>query len=181
VAVGPGEFEYRFRLPAATTWVRAELFEPDLAAERGVVCDDAFGSETTYCRNLLLVLAMTSALYLRADAPVPAPAPGVVRGTARIPALDRGCRRRPFTASVRGRSIRRVRFFVDGRRLPGVRRRAGRFYVRVDPRALRPGRHRLRSRVSFVSASQTRGRTIRTAFTVCARRADRRAAPRFTG
>ena len=39
-AVGPvpvtsPRFGHRFRLPAGTTWARAELFDPDLAQERG--------------------------------------------------------------------------------------------------------------------------------------------------
>jgi hypothetical protein len=59
VAVTTPIFEHRFRAPAGT-WVRAEVARPDLADERGAVCGDA----TSYCRNLLLVEAMTSALYL---------------------------------------------------------------------------------------------------------------------
>lgn len=180
VAVGPGEFEHRFHVPAGVTWVRAELFDPDLAKERGVVCDDAIGSETTYCRNLLLVLAMTSALYLRVDASVP---PGAIaRGTARVRHLGRGCRRSPFTVSIRGRAIRAARFRLDGRLLRTIRRR-GRVSVRVRPARLRAGRHRLTVRVFFARASQTRPRTIGRSFSVCARRAARepRAAPRFAG
>ena len=46
------------------TWVRAELFDPDLAEQREVACDPLVGSGTTYCRNMLLVTAMTSALYV---------------------------------------------------------------------------------------------------------------------
>lgn len=52
-------FERRFRLSTGT-WVRAEVARPDLAEQRGAVC----GTTTAYCRNLLLVEAMTSALYL---------------------------------------------------------------------------------------------------------------------
>ena len=59
-----GAFGHRFRLPRRADWVRAEIFDPDLAQERGVTCDDLLGDETTYCRNLLLVRAMTSAIYL---------------------------------------------------------------------------------------------------------------------
>jgi hypothetical protein len=59
------ESEFRFSVPAGTTWVRAEVVEPDLAAERATVCDDAVGDQTTYCRNRLAVLAMSSALYLQ--------------------------------------------------------------------------------------------------------------------
>jgi len=58
-------FGHRFRLPAGTTWARAELFDPDLAEERGGACDEPLGGETTYCRNMLAISAMTSAIYLR--------------------------------------------------------------------------------------------------------------------
>jgi hypothetical protein len=64
---GPA-FEHGFTLPDGSTWVRAEIFDPDLAEERAQVCDEPFGGETTYCRNQLAVLAMTSAMYLEAEA-----------------------------------------------------------------------------------------------------------------
>ncbi len=57
-------FTYGFTLPQDKTWVRAEVFEPDAKEQRTQACDSIFGSQTTYCRNSLLVLAMTSALYL---------------------------------------------------------------------------------------------------------------------
>ena len=49
---------------APLKWVRAELFDEDLAEQRKVACDGLIGSGTTYCRNLLLVTAMTSPLYV---------------------------------------------------------------------------------------------------------------------
>jgi hypothetical protein len=64
---GP-QFEHRFNLAESTTWVRAEVFDPDLAEERAQICDEPFGGDTTYCRNALAVLAMTSAMYLEHDA-----------------------------------------------------------------------------------------------------------------
>jgi len=51
-------FEHRFGLGAAT-WVRADVARPDLAEQRRALC----GDQSTYCRNLLLVEAMTSPLY----------------------------------------------------------------------------------------------------------------------
>lgn len=59
------EFEYRFTVPAGTRWVRAEVVEPDAAAQRATVCDDLVGTQTTYCRNRVGVLALSSALYLQ--------------------------------------------------------------------------------------------------------------------
>jgi hypothetical protein len=56
-------FEHRFTLPETATWVRAEIFDPDLAEERAYLCDEPFGGETTYCRNAIAIMAMTSAMY----------------------------------------------------------------------------------------------------------------------
>ena len=62
--VGP-DFERGFMVDERSTWVRAEIADPDAEDERRAACDDVVGSETTYCRNRALVLAMTSALYLQ--------------------------------------------------------------------------------------------------------------------
>lgn len=62
VPVTGASFEYDFAAPAAPGWVRAELFAPDLAEERQAICDN---DQTTYCRNMLGVTAMTSAMYVR--------------------------------------------------------------------------------------------------------------------
>ena len=58
---GPS-FQHDFDAPGSNGWVRAELFAPDLAEERQALCDNA---QTTYCRNMLGVTAMTSAMYVR--------------------------------------------------------------------------------------------------------------------
>jgi hypothetical protein len=51
--------------PAAdVTWVRAEVYEPDAPEQRAAACDGFFGGESTYCRNDLAVLAMSSAIFL---------------------------------------------------------------------------------------------------------------------
>ena len=64
---GPS-FQHDFQAPAAAPgWVRAELFSPDLAEQRGAVCGDS--TDTTYCRNMLGVTAMTSAMYVRNPTP----------------------------------------------------------------------------------------------------------------
>lgn len=82
VPVTSPEFHHSFTLDAQSTsvptWVRAEIGEPDGAEERATACDAQFGGETTYCRNRLLVLAMTSALYLApetqpSETPTPTP------------------------------------------------------------------------------------------------------------
>jgi hypothetical protein len=62
VLVGGPSFEHRFKATGTPGWVRAELFAPDLAAERKALCDLP---DTTYCRNMLGVTAMTSPIYVR--------------------------------------------------------------------------------------------------------------------
>ena len=64
VPVTSNDFSFDFTLPSDKTWVRAEILEPDAREQRAQACDPLVGGETTYCRNSLLVLAMTSALYL---------------------------------------------------------------------------------------------------------------------
>jgi hypothetical protein len=58
-------FEHRFRLPAGRTWARAELGIEDLQSTRQAVCTTTgltlLGG---YCRNKLLVVAMSSAIFL---------------------------------------------------------------------------------------------------------------------
>ncbi len=56
-------FSHRFSLPAGRSWVRAELDQEDARAQRQGSCPpEVLGS---YCRNRILVFAMTSALYLK--------------------------------------------------------------------------------------------------------------------
>jgi hypothetical protein len=53
-----------FRAPAAPGWVRAELYLPDLQDPRTALCDPLLGEFTTYCRNKVLVTALTSPIYV---------------------------------------------------------------------------------------------------------------------
>jgi hypothetical protein len=62
VTVTGPDFVHEFAAPATRGWVRAELFLPDLAEQRAALCDRP---DTTYCRNMLAVTAMTSAMYVR--------------------------------------------------------------------------------------------------------------------
>jgi hypothetical protein len=65
VPVTSPAFKHRYDVPARTSWVRAELVLPDGESEREAACDQMFGGETTYCRNALGALAMTSAIFVR--------------------------------------------------------------------------------------------------------------------
>jgi uncharacterized repeat protein (TIGR01451 family) len=91
-----------------------------------------------------------------------------------------GCVRRPFTAYIRGREIRRVTFFLDGRKYRVVSKpnRRGRFNVRVYPTKLKNGPHRLKARVQFTVRSSTRPKTVTITFQRCQRA---KPGPAFTG
>ena len=90
-----------------------------------------------------------------------------------------GCASRAFTATVSGRQISSVTFYVDGRRVRRVNARSGltRFTARINPAGRRIGVHRVTARVVFVRASGTRARTLVLAFQRCGRAAR----PVFTG
>ena len=101
------------------------------------------------------------------------------RGSARLTGPS-GCVYRPFNAVVRGRQIRRVTFFLDGRRVARRNGRSGqrRFTARIRPGSLGSGVHRVTARVQFRTASRTRSRTLVLSFQRCVRLAP---SPRFTG
>lgn len=90
-----------------------------------------------------------------------------------------GCASRAFTATVSGRQISRVTFYVDGRRVRQVNARSGRtrFTARINPAGRRIGVHRVTARVVFARESGTRARTLVLAFQRCGRAAR----PVFTG
>jgi hypothetical protein len=102
-----------------------------------------------------------------------------VRGRARLRGPS-GCVYRTFRANVSGRQIRRVTFFVDGRRVAIRQARNGQrtFTARVTPGRLSLGVHRVTARVVFRTASRTRARTLVLSFQHCARQAP---SPQFTG
>jgi hypothetical protein len=64
-----GESTYTFRLgrdgiPSGAMFVRAQLIGPDGQAQRQQSCDPAVGSQTTVCRDVLAMEAITSPLFL---------------------------------------------------------------------------------------------------------------------
>ena len=98
-------------------------------------------------------------------------------GIARLRGAS-GCMSRAFRARVTGRSIASVVFRLDGRVIRRTARAQARYSVRVRPRRLALGRHRVVARVTFLSASETRARTLRMTFRRCGRG---EVSPRFTG
>lgn len=57
-------FTSTFRAPLGARWIRAEVMVPDGRDERRAACDDAFGDQTTLCRNRIALLALSSAIYV---------------------------------------------------------------------------------------------------------------------
>ncbi|MBA3328636.1 MAG: DUF3494 domain-containing protein [Solirubrobacterales bacterium] len=68
----------------------------------------------------------------------------------------------PFTVSVTGRKIKRVVFYIDGRRVGTVHAKRGRtkFKLKIDPRRQSRRVHRVTVRVTFTPSSRT-GQTTR--------------------
>jgi hypothetical protein len=98
-----------------------------------------------------------------------------------VAGVRRACIRRTTAVRIRvalasGQRVRSVRVTLDGRRLTTSRR--ARFTVRVNPRRLRAGSHRLR-----IVATDTAGRRriVNRTIRVCSAQRERRATPRFTG
>jgi hypothetical protein len=91
-----------------------------------------------------------------------------------------GCTAKTFRARIRGVRIAKVVFTLDGHRIKTLTRKnfRGTYAVRIDPRHLRLGVHRLVAKVTFQRGSATRAKTYRLAFQRCPRALR---APRFTG
>ncbi len=107
------------------------------------------------------------------------PAESVPSGTARAIAPTE-CVTTNFNVQVTGRQIRKVDFYLDGRKVRTLTRpnRGTRFALPVRPNSLRRGTHRILAITYFTVASGTKSRTLRVSFQRCARAAT---APRFTG
>jgi hypothetical protein len=103
----------------------------------------------------------------------------ITPGRARLLAPT-GCATRAFNARVAGTKIAKVIFYLDGKRIKTVTRKnlRGTFAVRIDPRRLKLGVHRLIAKVTFQRGSATKARTFRLSFQHCPRALR---APRFTG
>jgi hypothetical protein len=98
----------------------------------------------------------------------------VVSGTSRLRGPS-GCAGRIVKATVSGRSIKKVVFSLDGRR---VKTTKGAGSYSVHSATLSTGVHRIKAKVTFKAAAQTNARTHVLTFQRCAAR---QVAPRFTG
>jgi hypothetical protein len=120
--------------------------------------------------------------------PQPAPAQAVAgvktvarpaRGSAALTG-PRACpRTSSVSATVRGKQIRRVTFFVRGHKVKTVTKAAnGRWTLSLRTSSLRRGPNAVTARVEFTAASQTKARTLRITITRCAAQV---VSPQFTG
>ena len=101
----------------------------------------------------------------------------VVSGIARLNGPS-GCVKQAFRASVSGRSIAAVAFYVDGKLVKRIAKERARYTVKVKPGRLGFGRHRVIARVKFVAESGTSAQALPLTFRRCAQGAVQ---PRFTG
>ena len=123
---------------------------------------------------------VTGSAVLAETSPPAAQAAAAVSPSARLVRPTR-CASRPFTATVVGRRIARVRFYVDGRLVATLRRAGtgGRWGTRINPASYRAGSsHRLVARIQFAASTNRRQSVQSYAFSRCGVSAQ---APAFTG
>jgi hypothetical protein len=104
---------------------------------------------------------------------------GGIPATARMSAPG-SCVKGSFVQLVRGKGIRRVTMFVNGKRVRTFRGARSRYAVTVNPDRYPSGVMRLKARVEFVEKSGKRAKTFRMTVLRCARAAVE-AAPAFAG
>ena len=90
----------------------------------------------------------------------------------------RRCVTRPFTAVVRGRGIKRVTMYVNGKKVRTLAGGKSRYALRVNPAKVSSGVIRVKARVEYVAASGKRARTLSMTALRCQ---IRQAAPQFAG
>jgi prealbumin domain-containing protein len=118
----------------------------------------------------------------------PAPSPQikvsparVVPGSAKMKGPRVCTRSNAVAATVSGKRIVKVTFYVDGRKVKTLTKpngKGGAFKLPINVRKLGYGSHRLIAKVQFAKSSGTKARTLRLSFSRCASAA---AQPKFTG
>jgi hypothetical protein len=93
-----------------------------------------------------------------------------------------GCpRTNAIAATVTGRRIVKVTFYVDGKKVKTLTKangKGGRWVLPLNVRRLAFGAHRVQAKVQFAKSSQTKAKTLRLSFDRCQTSAAR---PQFTG
>jgi len=109
---------------------------------------------------------------------IAAPTSGALPGTAKLSGPSSPVKG-PFSVSVTGHAIKKVVFYVDGKRAGTVYAKPGRrkFKLTIKPAGQSPGVHRVTAKVTFTTASGTPRATRRLTY----RRAFPAPRPQFTG
>jgi hypothetical protein len=105
----------------------------------------------------------------------------VVPGSAKMKGPRVCTRSNAVAATVTGKRIVKVSFYVDGHRVKTLTKpngKGGAFKLPINVRKLGYGSHRLIAKVQFAKSSGTKARTLRLSFSRCASAA---AQPKFTG
>jgi hypothetical protein len=105
----------------------------------------------------------------------------VVPGSAKMKGPRVCTRSNAVAATVSGKRIVKVTFYVDGRKVKTLTKpngKGGAFKLPINVRKLGYGSHRLIAKVQFAKSSGTKARTLRLSFSRCASAA---AQPKFTG
>jgi hypothetical protein len=105
----------------------------------------------------------------------------VVPGSAKMKGPRVCTRSNAVAATVTGKRIVKVTFYVDGRKVKTLTKpngKGGAFKLPINVRKLGYGSHRLIAKVQFAKSSGTKARTLRLSFSRCASAA---AQPKFTG
>ena len=139
IPVTSSGFEHDFVVPAAATWVHAQLFGEDQPSGRQAGCtalpsDDLSGT-FTYCTNRIAMLGLTSAIYLRPPAP---PVDEPDGGSTRLPCLA-------GRARIGRRNVGRIR-------LGFTRERLLRLPVRTPTRTRRSFRYCVKGSRGYTAA-----------------------------
>ena len=134
-----------------------------------VTATDQNGRMATASDSADTALARQEVLPARVD-----PGSARLRGPSGCPTA------RSVRATVSGRQIQSVTFFLDGHRIRTVTKpdTHGRWLVTMYPRRLSYGQHRVRARIQFTAASATPVRNLRLTFARCRPPVIR---PKFTG
>ena len=105
----------------------------------------------------------------------------VVPGSAKMSG-PHGCpTRSAVAATVKGKRIVKVTFYVDGHKVKTLTRpngKGGVYKLPIDVRKLAFGSHRVMAKVQFAKSSATKAKTLRLSFSRCSGAA---AQPKFTG
>ena len=103
----------------------------------------------------------------------------IIPGSARLLAPT-GCVSRAFFARVRGVNVQKVVFKLDGKTIKTLTKpnRAALYAVRINPKSLKIGVHRITATITFKAATKKKAQTIRISFQRCPQKLT---APRFTG